>query len=80
MKESILASLFHISSSADKEYHDYCPKSTDSWCQYQRDQVNKTNLYKTGFGMSRDIIEAIKPIYHDLTKYTVLSRCLHGVK
>ena len=77
MKESILASLFHISSSADKECHDYCPKSTDSWCQYQRDQVNKTNL--SGPGLSRDIIETIKPIYHDLTKDTVLSRCLHGV-
>ena len=40
--------------------------------------MNKTN--KSGPGLSRDIIGAIKPIYHDLTKITVLiSRCLHGV-
>ena len=37
-----------------------------------RDQVNKTNLYKSGPGLSRDIIETINPIYHDLTKDTVL--------
>ena len=34
--------------------HDYCPKSPVSWCQYQRDQINNTNLYKPGPGLSRD--------------------------
>ena len=42
MQEAILASLFHIASSESEDDHwRYCSKSTNSWCQYQRD--NKWN-------------------------------------
>ena len=34
MKGAILASLFHVASSSFSIHHDYCPKSSDSWCQY----------------------------------------------
>ena len=79
MKGAILASLFHVASSSFDIHHDYCPKSSDSWCQYQRDQINNTSLYKPGPGLSRDVIEAVKPIYHDLSKDNILSKCLHGI-
>ena len=44
MQEAILASLFHIASSESEDDHwRYCSKSTNSWCQYQRDTINGTN-------------------------------------
>ena len=44
MKGAILASLLHVASSSFNIHHDYCPKSSDSWCQYEWDQINNTNL------------------------------------
>ena len=79
MQNAILASMFHIASSEDSNYHVYCPKTSDSWCQYNRDLVNKTNLYKYGAGISVDVISAIKPIYTALTKESDLEKCLHGL-
>ena len=61
MQNAILASMLHVASSYDDNYHTYCPKRSDSWCQHNRDIVNKTNLYVPGAGVSVDIIEAIKP-------------------
>ena len=44
--------LFHVMSSEGNNFHSYCPVGADSWCQYQRDIVNKTNLYKPGAGIA----------------------------
>ena len=71
--------MFHIASSEDSNYHIYCLKTSDSWCQYNRDLVNKTNLYKYGAGISVDAISAIKPIYAALTKESDFEKCLHGL-
>ena len=74
-----LASLFHVMSSEGNNFHSYCPVGVDSWCQYQRDIVNKTNLYKPGAGIAPDVIKEIKPIYAGLTKDDDLAKCLHGI-
>ena len=50
MKKGILASLFHVASSAKNVWHDHCSKSADSWRGFQRDIINKTGLYKPGVG------------------------------
>ena len=55
------------------------PKTSDSWCQYQLDAINKTNLYTPWAGISEDVIFAIKPMYADLTKADILQKCLHGL-
>ena len=68
MKDAVWASLSHVASSVDKDFHVFYPKSSDSWCQYQR-----------GPGLSRDVIDAIKPTYHDMSKDNILSKCLHGI-
>ena len=79
MQDAILASMFHVASSDDCNYHTYCPTTPDTWCQYNRDVANKTNLYQHGRGISLDVIHAIKPIYSDLTKPSELEKCLHGL-
>lgn len=78
LRSALLASFFHVCSSEGRNFHTYCPKSSDSWCQYQRDQHNNTNLHKPGPGLDDDVIKEVKPIYSDLTKDQELSKCLHG--
>ena len=79
MQDAIFASMFHVASSDFNNYHDYCPKTPDSWCQYQLDAINKTNLHTPGAGISEDVLFAIKPVYADLTKADILQKCLHGL-
>ena len=78
MSDAILASFFHIASSKGKTFHTYCEKSSTSWCQYQRDIVNGTNLHVEGPGLPNNVIYHVKPIYQNLTKPEELKKCLHG--
>ena len=59
--------------------HSLCEKSASSCCQYQRDQINGTNLFKPGPGLSDDVIILVKPIYTDLIKPEALKKWLHGL-
>ena len=78
LRSALLASFFHVSSSEGRDFHTaYCPKSSHSWCQFQRDGCN-TNLHKHGPGLDDDVIKEVKPIYGDLTKSEELAKCLHG--
>ena len=78
MSQGIMASLFHVCSSKERNLHDHCQKGLNSWCQYQRDVVDNTNLYHSGPGLSDEVIKHVKPIYLDLIKPQQLEKCLHG--
>ena len=58
--------------------HTYCPKTSDSWCQYHRDYINQ-NLYKPGPRIAK-VIKDIKIIYQDLTKDNDLVPAWHYTK
>ena len=74
MQNAIWPSFFHVSSSEKKNFHYYCEISSSSWCQYQRDQINDTNFYKPGQGLSQNVIKAVKPIYLGLINPVELDR------
>jgi len=79
MKKAVLASLFHVSSSKNHNYHfPHCPTGSDSWCKYNADKANNTSEYKPGPGLPLNIIHKIKPIYEALSKDSELEKCLHG--
>ncbi|MBY0580425.1 MAG: hypothetical protein K2P53_01900, partial [Rickettsiales bacterium] len=80
MRSAILASLFHVASSKDNNYHTYCPNGEKSWCQHNVDRKhpNQPPLYKPGLGLPRDIIELLKPIYKELSSDELLAKCMHG--
>ena len=40
-KSACMASMYHICG-----YHNNCPKSSDTWCQYQKDKQDNTKYYK----------------------------------
>ena len=42
MKSACMTSMYHICG-----YHDNCPKSADTWFQYQKDKQDNTNYYKS---------------------------------
>ena len=65
--------MYHVAA-----YHDSCPRSKDSWCQYQVDKLNNTNLYKSNGELPIDVRKAIIPIYNVLRKDEMLKKCLHG--
>ena len=56
------------------------PHRGDSWCRYQQNKANKTNLYKHGPGLPLTIIAQIKPEYQRLNDDSLLQKCLHGKK
>ena len=73
MRKPCLASMYHVAG-----YHDSCPSSKDSWCQYRVDKLNNTNLYKSKGELPIDVRKAILPIYNNLCKEEMLKKCLHG--
>ena len=79
MQNNICAALFHVASSKTNNYHSaYCPPGESSWYKYQRDKSAGTSTYKPGHGLPLEIIKHVKPIFAELSKETLLSKCLHG--
>ena len=76
MQRSIMAALCHVASSKEQNWHDNCPKGSDTWCGYQRDIYNKTKLFKVGKGLPKDVFKHVKPIFVELCNETLLKRCL----
>ena len=76
MQRSIMAALCHVASSKEQNWHDNCPKGSDTWCGYQRDIYNKTKLFKAGKGLPKDVFMHVKPIFVELCNETLLKRCL----
>ena len=75
MKSAIWAGFFHVASSKNCLLHDHCPKGKDSWCGYQLDVANKTELFKHGAGISDTVI---KHILVEFSNDSLLQKCLHG--
>ena len=78
MKKAIHASLMHCASSEACPLHDHCPISSASWCKYQKDKANHTNLFKHRPGLSLPVIAKLKPEYIRLSENNLLQKCLHG--
>ena len=78
MKTSIHATLFHVTSSEKKNWHDHCPTGKESWCRFQSDKATGLSTYKPGPGLTLAVIKHVKPIRNDLSKDELLEKCLHG--
>ena len=72
MKSACMASLYHVCG-----YHHNCPKSADTWCQYQNDKQYNTNYSKSKGDLSTDVRRGILPIYQSLCKSEMLEKYLH---
>lgn len=77
MQKAIWATLYHRMSTDAEPMHDYCPKTNDTWCKYNKAKLNG-ETYKHLHPLPKAVCEVMKPIYQDLTNKDLLSRCLHG--
>lgn len=80
MKNAIWATYYHYSSTDENPQHDQCPTGADSWCEWQKAAASNdlTSFKHTYSPLTSDVLEAIKPIYEDLSKDALLERCVGG--
>ena len=68
MKKAILATLFHVASSAENNWPAHCHDGINSWCCYKQDNANNTSTYKPGTGLPLSVVSHLKPIYINLSQ------------
>lgn len=79
MKKSIGAVLYHCSDVADATLrHQFCPRTEDSWCKWQKDRLNNTDTYRQTLNLPMAIKTILEPIFRDLSSDDLLKKCLHG--
>ena len=79
MADAIWATFYHVASTDKKPQHHLCPKGSDSWCTWQKAKAaRKLKYYKHEKELDKNVIEAIQPIYADLSRVDLLERCLGG--
>ena len=80
---SVAAVLFHCSEDIDITIrHRFCPRSSESWCKYQKDQLNGESTNKERISIPSAIVKVLKTIfsYTDLGNDELLKWCLHSEK
>lgn len=76
MSKATHAILKHYSSTPEEPRHDDCPKGSSSWCTYQKDMANGTNLHKPIKNpLCPAIVEVVQPIFDRLGNEAFLSGC-----
>ncbi|XP_039307368.1 uncharacterized protein LOC120358202 [Solenopsis invicta] len=76
MKNDIWATLFHKMSTDENPQHEKC---SESWCDWKKAQAaNSLATYHHKPPLPKEIFEAIKPIYEELSRDDLLNRCLGG--
>ena len=79
MKKCILASLFHNSLIEINKRHQFCPRTADSWCNWQKEKAEgKEAKFQPKLNIPEIIFDMILPIYKELSADELLNKCLHG--
>jgi len=78
MREEIYATLVHKLSTDENPMHEKCPGGESSWCSWQRAQATGDTSYKHKPALSQEVYEAILPVYEELSRDDLLTRCLGG--
>lgn len=84
MKNEVMSSFYHCSSTDTDLKHDLCPLSNDSWCFYQKAIANgeKPPSHKTmkvHFTLPDEQLELVKEVYERLSSNEMMQRCLRGL-
>ena len=79
MKVAIGAVLCHSTEFREKENRRlYFPQGPETWFKYWMDEIKNTNKFVEKPEMLIAIYEVIKSIFLDLSKDTLLVKCLHS--
>ncbi len=78
MQDRILAIPHHRVSTDSSPQHQYCPPGENSWCGWQRDKAKNTAEYEHHDTLPTVVFKCILPVFQQLSKEELLSKCLHG--
>lgn len=70
--------LFFRSTDQHPQHH-LCPQGADSWCKFNRAQAEEKSGFKHTSSLPTAVMDAIKPVFVDLTKDELLKRCVDGM-
>ena len=75
MGKAVWAIYFHYRSTNDNPVHSFC----GDWCSYKQAVVaGNVDEYKHTRNLPVPVMDAIKPVFKDLTKTELLKKCLEG--
>ena len=73
--KTIEACLLYVASTDKDPQHHLCPDGPNSWCGYKRDK----DQYKHKNGIPKSIVDFIKPVFQDLSRIDLLTKCTRGL-
>ncbi|GFX93226.1 uncharacterized protein TNCV_4761051 [Trichonephila clavipes] len=77
MRQGIWAIFLHKISTDENPQHGFCPSGSDTWCRYKKAQL-ENKVYHHKYKLPVAVMEAIRPIFRDLSDPELLKKCLHG--
>ncbi|GFW65221.1 uncharacterized protein TNCV_394871 [Trichonephila clavipes] len=79
MRKAVWAVYFHIRSSDEEPLHSFCPVGPNSWWKYQNQVVEgSVETFRHGNKLPVAVMDAIKPVFNDLSQPKLLQKCLGG--
>ncbi|GFT33278.1 uncharacterized protein TNCV_4767581 [Trichonephila clavipes] len=77
MRQAIWAIFLHKLSTDEYHQHVFCPIREDSWCGFKKAEASGKS-YKHKNSLPVAVVEAMRPIFRDLSHPDLLKKCLHG--
>ena len=83
MRDCIMSSFFHCSSTDANPCHHLCPKSEQSWCFYEKAKAKgetppSHTTMRVKFDLAPEQLENVKKVYTRLTTDEMMTRCMRG--
>ncbi|GFT98474.1 uncharacterized protein TNCV_3951481 [Trichonephila clavipes] len=78
MRKSIWAIYCHYRSTDEEPMHYFSPVGASSWCSYQKAKFSENTSYKHNSIVPTSVMDAVKPIFAELSSPKLLKKCLEG--
>ncbi|GFW66982.1 protein C15orf41 homolog [Trichonephila clavipes] len=77
VRQVIWAIFVHKISTDKNPQHGFCPSGPDTWCHYKKAQL-ENKVYHHKHKLLVAVVEAMRPIFRDLSDPELMKKCLHG--
>ncbi|GFY28879.1 uncharacterized protein TNCV_4720111 [Trichonephila clavipes] len=77
IRQASWAIFLHKLSTDEYPQHGFCPIGEDSWCGFKKAETSGKS-YKHKNSLPVAVVEAMRPIFRNLSHSDLLKKCLHG--